>query len=523
MSSLSPAEPLLQTEKPGLNDGGVRCKLLVSHAITRLGTQGWMFVAPLVLVRYTSNSILGPATYGMVTMLTSSFLGAPLGTWADRSSRKKVISIGVILQFIAVACSTTVILLMPPTVMQDGEGFGTKNLLAVAVFTAFGVVEKLGTMLSDVSVKREWTPQLFADDTLRSMNTKMSQIDLTTEVIGPFIAGLLISAGSVNSIADELPHVGSPENFGFVATGILNALSFWPQLWLLLSIYRTHAHLLQPVPAEKLKTRSGPVPQEGAWTTWFQHTGGLQFLSLSYALLYLTVLSPHGALLTAYLQVKEVPSWQLSLLRGAGAFTGVFGATLQPALNRCCGRRQADALSVTWLAVWMFVALVAFYYAGNATGVTTPVFMFMAAVCLGRPGLYSFELGVMNEEQELVDKRCRAAIGAVDTALTSLATVVMYGSGMVLNETSQFGILVTGSAVFVGLGAVTYWLWCCLYKIKKHRHAEDQHAHGEGHGHTHLHGDVDHEHHDHTLQMEEALQNGWHEHVTYDPSTCSVQ
>jgi len=395
------------------------------------------------------------------------------------------------------------------------------GLAALGVFTSFGVVEKLGTLLSDVSVKREWAPQLFDKATQPKVNSAMSQIDLTTEVVGPFCAGLLITLGATGAVQRRVPML-SAEEFGFVVTGLLNALSFWPQLALLRSIYRSHSEFLQPVPPDKVAQRSGPVPQSGSWGTWMRHPGGLQFLSVSYALLYLTVLSPHGVLLTAYLMVRRASAWQLSLFRGAGALLGVMGAFARPRLGSCLGNRLADSLSVCWLAAWMLVAFGSFQAAGSSVGLTAPLLVFCAAVCLGRPGLYSFELGILNQEQELVDKGHRSAIGAIDSALTSLATMVMFVSGMVLNQAPDFGVLVAGSSVFVAAGAAVYLSWTVLYKTTRHKHLSDD-AHGGEHGHSHSHGADDHEHHLHTLQMEELLKDGWHEHLTYDPKTCSVQ
>jgi len=510
-----------------VNNGDVRKKLLASHAITRLGTQGWLFIAPLVLVRFTPNSILGPAVWGMITMLATAFLGPYLGKWADTASRERVITYGVLLQFVAVVGATAAIIATAASVEQEDASAANWSMLAL--FTAFGVVEKFGAMLSDVSVKREWTPQLFDGDRQKQVNSQMSQIDLTTEVVGAFLAGLLITLGSFLP-QESLGFLGDGNTFGFVVTGLLNTLSFIPQLALLRSIYQSHAALLQPIPAEERRTRSGPVPPEGAWATWWQHPAGLQFLSLSYAFLYLTVLSPHGALLTALLQIRHVPSWQLSLLRGAGAVLGIVGTMTRPGLGRCMGDRSADALCVIWLAVWMIVAMLSFQVANveSVQAVSPMLFLFMAAVCLGRPGLYSFELGVLNQEQELVDKRHRSLVGAVDNALTSLATVAMYGSGMYWNSAEMFGLLVKCSAFFVASGAVIYIFWAGLYKLKRHRHVESEEgSHGHENGHSHDHGSDEHIHHPHTLQMlemKEAREDGsfLHEHVVYDPGSCTI-
>lgn len=510
-----------------VNNGGVRKKLLASHAITRLGTQAWLFIAPLVLVRFTPNSIFGPAAWGMITMLATAFWGPYVGKWADTASRDRVITYGVVLQFVAVVGATATIIANAASLEQQDSA--AANWPMLALFTAFGVVEKFGAMLSDVSVKREWTPQLFDGENQKQVNSKMSQIDLTTEVVGPFLAGLLITIGGFLP-QESLGFLRDGNTFGFIVTGLLNTVSFIPQLALLRQIYQSHATLLQPIPAEERRTRSGPVPPEGAWATWWRHPGGLQFLSLSYALLYLTVLSPHGALLTALLQLRHVPSWQLSLLRGAGAVLGIAGTMARPGLGRCMGDRKADALGVIWLAAWMVVAMLSFVAANTESvqAVSPMLFLFMAAVCLGRPGLYSFELGVLNQEQELVDKRHRSLVGAVDNALTSLGTVAMYGSGMYWNTAEQFGFLVKCSAFFVASGAVTYVIWAGAYKLKRHRHeGGEEGGHGHEHGHSHSHGPDEHIHHPHTLQMlemKEAREDGSfvHEHIVYDPGSCTI-
>jgi len=49
-----------------LTDTQVQQKLFLSHAITRLGTQGWLFIAPLVLLRFTLGCLIGPACWGLV-------------------------------------------------------------------------------------------------------------------------------------------------------------------------------------------------------------------------------------------------------------------------------------------------------------------------------------------------------------------------------------------------------------------------------------------------------------------------
>ncbi|CAK9028174.1 unnamed protein product [Durusdinium trenchii] len=140
--------------------------LLLSHGITRLATQGWLFIAPLVLVRFTPGRLIGPAVWGLVTMLGSALLAPPLGAWADQTDRRWVVTLGVSAQAVAVLGSTLVLFLA----LQGADARvadGSAAPVALAAFTCFSVLEKLGTALSDVAVKREWAPRLFQGDRLK--------------------------------------------------------------------------------------------------------------------------------------------------------------------------------------------------------------------------------------------------------------------------------------------------------------------------------------------------------------------
>ena len=195
-----------------------------------------------------------------------------------------------------------------------------------------------------------------------------------------------------------------------------------------------------------------------------------------------------------------------SLFRGAGALLGVFGVVAHPVLVRAVGR-LADALSATWLASFTLVALASFWclapFATQDAGrsISATMLVFMLAVCFARPGLYAFELGILNRSQELADARHRSAIGTVDASLTSVGTLVAYSSGLILDRPEEFYILVSCSAFFVCLGAVTYWMWMLLFRFVPHRHTLQASK----------------KNHMHTLQQEEALEDGWHEHFHYQP------
>ena len=165
--TMATAEPLL----PGLTDTQVQQKLFLSHAITRLGSQGWLFIAPLVLLRFVPGSLIGPAFWGLATTFACALISPALGAWADQANRRLVVAGGVVAQGFAVFGCTVVLLLV---LQADPNSMSLGGLLA---FTALSIVEKLGATISDVSVKRDWSPRLFSGDVLKHTNSVMSQID----------------------------------------------------------------------------------------------------------------------------------------------------------------------------------------------------------------------------------------------------------------------------------------------------------------------------------------------------------
>lgn len=503
----SGSAPLLGSEN---NDNAIRARLLVSHGITRMGTQGWLFCTPLFLLRYTPGSLLGPGLFGLATFGAGLFLGPKFGAWADVADRLTVVRTGVLLQALAV-CGNAILILV--TSSQDSKPTTDMSMWwAVILACCFGALEKLSFPLTDVPVKRDWVPTLLIHnkELLQRTNQRMSQIDLVTETVGPFVAGLLIHLPQIYDFT-PVPSLLTPETCGFVLIGLLNAASCCPQYLLLRSVYRLQQDRLQRSGTQTAKAKT--KMERGAWKAWLLHPFGVALLSSSYALLYFTVLSPHGGLLTAYLTQAGIPAPQLSLLRGAGALVGIMGVTARPSCFQCCGDRGANCISLGALAACILASAFSFREASQSSVLHAWwLYAFAGFVVLARPGLYAFELGVLNQQQLLVDEERRAAVGAVDDAMLSGMTLAIYLAGTVFNKPEQFGGLVNASAVSICMGFIVYGAWCLLYHEHKHQHGA-VHGHDQGHDHGHAHHE-----HAHTTQEERSIDNeGWHSHVHFNP------
>ena len=114
---------------------------------------------------------------------------------------------------------------------------------------------------------------------------------------------------------------------------------------------------------------------------------------------------------------------------------------------------------------------------------------------MSRFGLYGFDVGLLQLEQENVDVVDRE-VGAVESSLCSLGTMAIFvGSLGVSQGVVSFGAVVYVSAAFVAAGALAFTAWCLLW----HEHT---HTHGPGH-------DV----HPHTTQQRKALDGGAKSHT----------
>ena len=464
--------------------------LLLAHALTKLGSKAWEFSVPLLLLQFSPGDLGAPTAFGLAIFLVKFALGPAAGAWMDRTARGRVVLTGIALQCAGVAAGLLV--------------YGVLCLAAVpsaallVVMVGCGVLEALGALVSSVAVKKDWVPTVWAagSATVTSVNTWMSNIDLCAEIFGPLGAGVLMSLYGYG--------------WTFVAVGAANVASFGVELYLLLRVLASNDSLREPRPPPPEGAGTNKCAQLfSAWPAFVGAPGGVPLLVASYALLWFTVLSPHGVVLTAYLQTRHLSPAALSLFRGAGALSGVAGMG--------CFRVAADRLSTRracfghlWVLAAAVLGAAAAYAVGGVGGapapgshhaaLSAPTLAFLGLIVVSRFGLYGFDVGLLQLEQENVDVIDRAKVGAVESSLCSLGTMAIFvGSLGVSQGVVSFGAVVYVSAAFVAAGALAFTAWCLLW----HEHT---HTHGPGH-------DV----HPHTTQQRKALDGGakTHTHVHF--------
>jgi len=320
----------------------------------------------------------------------------------------------------------------------------------------------------DISVERDWIPtSITTEKPLTLANTRMRQIDLATELGGPFIAGgLLLLPITINA--------------ALLIIVAFNFITFFPQYWLLRKTYLMVSVLQNKVPPvlkEEDKSKSCLL---GPWNPIYNIiSGGSLFVKqkiylvvISFALLWLTVLSPHDIIFTSYLNSIGYSGIQLGFFRGLGALLGVGSTFIFPRFSGKFGLQYTSLFYILEEAIMILIAGIIYSTSYVNEGYTAGIF-FLIFILLSRIGLYGFELGEIQILQIGVDERIRGEISSIEQSLTSLASLAIFVAGSIAEDPKYFAWLIWGSIFCVGTGAIIFLIWNYIYILRTSQNREN--------------------------------------------------
>lgn len=402
-------------------------KILLSRFLTRSGDQAWDFAVPLILIALFPENLKLAFIYFFLLRLSSTLLMPYIGRFIDEMKRVKVITLGLSIQGLSV--------------LLTGFFLMYRELLGFNVFYAllviFGIFSNLAINVMDIAVANDLVPSVIKTERLVYFNSRLRQLDLLTEVFAPIAAGFLLSFSAITH--------------SLIGVGIIilwNLLSFIPELFILRGIVQAHPHL------DELKTTALPSPQSlvskltQGWSTFSQSS--VFWIVIANACLWLTVLSPHGVLLTAFLKAGwNIPEYIIGLFRASGAIFGLIATVVYPYFHKRMGLILSGKYFIAFQAFFVVMSF------GLAFSVELSFqYLFMIAVLVSRIGLYGFGLAETELRQTLIKTGERGKVNGVSNSLTSFATVIIYGLGVIFSKPEQFIILVGVSAVSVFFGAL---------------------------------------------------------------------
>ncbi|MBL7542588.1 MAG: MFS transporter [Bdellovibrionaceae bacterium] len=418
-------------------------RLLLGRLLTRSGDQAWDFAVPLILLKILPGELRVAAFYYFLIRLALVIFLPRLTSLIDRINRFNAARLGILLQLVGVLLGLFSIYFI--SMLNSIEPMWGKGpfIFAFVGLVLGGVVASLGSSFMDIAIANDLVPSSFTENELAAFNSRLRQVDLLTEVTAPVVAGLLLVLESPLAPL-----------FGFLLIGLWNVFSFVPEYILLKSIFDERPDLKnKEINIERVKNSSFVKNITSGWKSFFSEPVSLAVIA--YALLWLSVLSPHGVLLTAYLTDGwKLPEWEIGIFRGLGAFFGLGATLLFPWVNKKLGLIKTAHIFLAFQSASVITALM-FFYMDNRTGQIG----FLALILLSRIGLYGFSLGEMQIRQVGIRPEVRGEVNGFANALTGIATLGLYGAGALLPSTQDFTKLIVLSVSFVILGLAVYSVW----------------------------------------------------------------
>jgi solute carrier family 40 (iron-regulated transporter), member 1 len=416
-------------------------RMLCGRLLTRSGDQAWDFAVPIVLLQIFPGNLRIAALYYLHVRIATVLTLPHLAQTIDHINRWKAARLGIFIQLIGVIGG----FLSVYTVLQAlNHGFGSiEFIIAFVALVISGVVSQLGSSFMEISVANDLAPSTFEGQELSKFNSRLRQVDLFTEVVSPVLAGSIL----LFSTADH-PLCG----FGLIA--FWNVASFLPEYGILKSVFVERPDLSEkPIKIESSVRLSIWFKLHSGWNNFFKQP--IAPVMLSYALLWLSVLSPHGVLLTGFLKDGwMLPEWMIGAFRGLGAFFGLLATVIYPIVLKRFSVEKASGFFLLFQTLTLSIGLVLFLLAGD-----TGQIGFLIMILFSRIGLYGFSLGEMQIRQTKIPTDVRGEVNGFASALTALATIGLFSLGVILPSTNEFKYLVVASVGFVIVSLLVYLNW----------------------------------------------------------------
>ncbi|GAB7363872.1 hypothetical protein MBLNU230_g4436t1 [Neophaeotheca triangularis] len=419
--------------------------LYTSHFLSTWNSRLFEFGAFLWLAQIYPQTLLPASAYALSRSAAAALFSPWIGKHIDNHDRLAVVRLSIVSQRLAVASSCSLLFLL----LQRGDSKGDRitSLGLLALLSVLACIEKLGSIMNTVSVERDWVVLVAHgnDDRLRTLNSQMRRIDLFCKLVGPLAISVIDSGFS--SVA------------AVIGAGTLTFVSLPFEYIAIAQVYKAVDALRVPKPDAAL---SDAPRAPGAWMTLqlrnaFQNTWTYvkhqAFLpSFSLALLYLTVLSFNGQMIT-YLVASNVSSGAIGTLRGVSALFEMSATWLGPKLMERIGTVRAGIWFLSWQLICVTVACLLLWLGTNGTATLAGL---VSAVISSRVGLWGFDLSAQMIVQEEVEPSLRGTFSSQEFSLQNTFEMMSFASTIIFARPEQFKYPATISSGAVALAGVLY-------------------------------------------------------------------
>lgn len=343
----------------------------------------------------------------------------------------------------ALSCIGLALLLYYPSISRSPNG----TAISLFVLSALACVEKLSAVLNTISVERDWVVVIANGEQqqLANLNAQMRRIDLFCKLVGPLAVSLVHSWSTKGAV---------------VATGLMSSLSSLVEYFAIARVYSDVPGLrhAQSLPERTHSQRSVGLSQRfknssDLVSTYVHHPAFLPSLSL--ALLYLTVLSFSGQLIT-YLLARGLSSASIAVLRAVAAVFEMSATWLGPKVASRIGSIRAGIWFLNAELLFIGAACGILWLPVGASHALLATLGLVIAVILSRTGLWGFDLSTQIIIQDEVEPELRGTFSSLEFSLQNVFEMLAFASTTVFAKPADFRYPALISAAAVATAGVLY-------------------------------------------------------------------
>jgi hypothetical protein len=359
--------------------------LYVMHFFFAFTARMWDMGIVLLLSDLSNNNLTLVAFAGLLTCLYIVLFMPSIGSFLDHHNRLVAAQYSCFIKLFSV--TTAYGLCVYLSFQQDylERNFSSISMKAFTYILYFvPFISALGNLSFSAvsqSVEKDWIVVLSSGDGvwLTRTNSRMTQIDSACNAFAPALTGLLFSSFQQSTSALILLVTNCFSTF-LLYFFLYNLYHSWTSL-AYRSLVPSKVLKSEPIsekqsdettslmhsikiPDSSLNLQEQSQVSEGFFHAFF-HCGCAGTL-MSYAFLYLTVLN-FGSMMVVYLRYCQVSDGWIGFARGAGAVTGLLGATVFPYFIHLVGIYQASNISLFFQFICVLTACLSFFFISHET------------------------------------------------------------------------------------------------------------------------------------------------------------
>ncbi|KAF7328398.1 Solute carrier family 40 protein [Mycena venus] len=339
-------------------------RLYTSHFLSTWNSRLFEFGAVLFLASIFPDTLLPMSVYALARSAAAILFAQPVGVWIDTGNRLSVVRMSIVGQRLAVVGSCAVFWILE--VGKDSKGgTGGKGRARMGLFgfsVVLACVEKVCSVMNLVSLERDWVVVITQDNeqARRDVNAGMRRIDLLCKLLGPLAISTITIASTMIAIWVTLAMnlVAVPLEYICIAQVYkrVPALRREPRS-ASTNIETDDESTPLPPASEPPSPRVLPI---SSIPFYLKHPAFLPSFSLS--LLYLTVLSFSGQMIT-YLISVGYTSLYVGLARTISTVFELSATWIAPRLMKRLGIIRSGIWSLSWQMIWL-AAGVSWFFGG---------------------------------------------------------------------------------------------------------------------------------------------------------------